>query len=41
MPTPTDRRSEGRWGVNRDITDDEIHLRLLRLGEKTRRAVLV
>jgi hypothetical protein len=30
---PTD--SEGWSGVNRDITDDEIHLRLKALGEKT------
>ena len=30
---PTD--SEGWSGVNRDITDDEIHLRLRALGEKT------
>jgi hypothetical protein len=27
--------SEGWTGDNRDITDDEIHLRLLKLGEKT------
>ena len=27
--------SEGWSGVNRDITDDEIHLRLVALGEKT------
>ncbi len=33
--------SEGRWGVNRDITDDEIHLRLLGLGEKTPYTTLV
>jgi caspase domain-containing protein len=31
----------GRWGENRDITDDEIHLRLLRLGEKTRFTTLI
>jgi hypothetical protein len=33
--------SEGRWGVNRDITDDEIHLRLVRLGAKTPYTTLI
>ncbi|HEY7636196.1 MAG TPA: caspase family protein [Gemmatimonadales bacterium] len=33
--------SEGRWGVNRDITDDEIHLRLLELGKKTSFTTLI
>lgn len=33
--------SEGRWGVNRDITDDEIHLRLVRLGAKTSYTTLI
>lgn len=33
--------SEGRWGVNRDITDDEIHLRLLELGRKTPHITLI
>ena len=27
--------SQGRAGINRDITDDEIHLRLVRMAEKT------
>jgi hypothetical protein len=33
--------SEGRWGINRDITDDEIHLRLIQLGEKTPHITLI
>jgi hypothetical protein len=33
--------SEGRYGVNRDITDDEIHLRLVRLGAKTSHTTLI
>ncbi len=33
--------SEGRWGVNRDITDDEIHLRLIGLGQKTSYTTLI
>jgi hypothetical protein len=33
--------SEGRYGVNRDITDDEIHLRLVRLGAKTSYTTLI
>ncbi|MFL5494530.1 MAG: caspase domain-containing protein, partial [Gemmatimonadales bacterium] len=33
--------SEGRWGVNRDITDDEIHLRLAKLGAKTSYITLI
>ncbi len=33
--------SEGRWGVNRDITDDEIHLRLTGLGQKTSYTTLI
>jgi hypothetical protein len=33
--------TEGRWGENRDITDDEIHLRLARLGAKTSYITLI
>jgi hypothetical protein len=33
--------SEGWSGDNRDITDDEIHLRLVELGEKTRYTTLI
>lgn len=33
--------SEGRFGVNRDVTDDEIRLRLLRLAAKTSNITLI
>ncbi|MEA2723553.1 MAG: hypothetical protein QOH59_1324, partial [Gemmatimonadales bacterium] len=33
--------TEGRWGINRDITDDEIHLRLVRMGAKTSYITLI